>query len=129
MKAKTIKAVLRKKLDAWLETITDESVRKMAGKNAIVTGGCIKLWIGCSREASMRTVLFMAVGLLAGACAPSPYDPYLMQQNQANTGAWGRWMMDRYNPPIVYTYGQPTAPAGPRCYHVTAGGGCAHWGP
>ena len=41
MKAKTIKAVLRKKLDAWLETIDDDSVRKLADKNAIVTGGCI----------------------------------------------------------------------------------------
>lgn len=41
MKAKTIKAVLRKKLDAWLETIEDEKLRKLAKKNTIVTGGCI----------------------------------------------------------------------------------------
>lgn len=41
MKAKTIKAVLRKKLDAWLETIDDEAVRELAAKNSIVTGGCI----------------------------------------------------------------------------------------
>lgn len=41
MKAKTIKAALRKKLDAWLATIEDEDVRKLAKKNTIVTGGCI----------------------------------------------------------------------------------------
>ena len=41
MKAKTIKAVLRKKIDAWLASIEDESVRTLARKNTIVTGGCI----------------------------------------------------------------------------------------
>lgn len=41
MKAKTIKAVLRKKLDAWLDTIEDSDVRALAKKNTIVTGGCI----------------------------------------------------------------------------------------
>lgn len=41
MKAKTIKAVLRKKLDAWLATIENDEVRALAGKNTIVTGGCI----------------------------------------------------------------------------------------
>lgn len=41
MKAKTIKAVLRKKIDEWLASIEDESVRELAAKNAIVTGGCI----------------------------------------------------------------------------------------
>lgn len=41
MKAKTIKAILRKKLDAWLETIEDAEVRALAKKNSIVTGGCI----------------------------------------------------------------------------------------
>lgn len=40
MKAKTIKAVLRKKLDAWLETLP-ESIRDQVRKNTIVTGGCI----------------------------------------------------------------------------------------
>jgi len=41
MKAKTIKAVIRKRIDAWLESIDDESVRDMVAKNTIVTGGCI----------------------------------------------------------------------------------------
>jgi hypothetical protein len=41
MKAKTIKAVLRKKIDDWLESIDDESVRELCKKNTIVTGGSI----------------------------------------------------------------------------------------
>lgn len=41
MKAKTIKAVLRKKIDEWLATIEDESVRPLAKANTIITGGCI----------------------------------------------------------------------------------------
>lgn len=41
MKAKTIKAVLRKKIDEWLATIEDADVREMAAKNTIVTGGAI----------------------------------------------------------------------------------------
>lgn len=41
MKAKTIKSVLRKKVDEWLETIEDDEVRKLANDNTIVTGGCI----------------------------------------------------------------------------------------
>lgn len=41
MKAKTIKAVLRKKIDGWLDSIDDEAVRVIAGNNAIVTGGAI----------------------------------------------------------------------------------------
>jgi hypothetical protein len=41
MKAKTIKAVLHKKTDAWLASIEDDSVRELAAKNTIVTGGCI----------------------------------------------------------------------------------------
>jgi len=41
MKAKTIKAVLRKKIDEWLATIEDEEIRRLVAKNAIVTGGCI----------------------------------------------------------------------------------------
>ena len=41
MKAKTIKAVLRKKIDEWLSSIEDEAVRKIAGENVIVTGGAI----------------------------------------------------------------------------------------
>lgn len=41
MKTKTIKAVLRKKIDDWLESIEDEVVRIMASKSTIVTGGSI----------------------------------------------------------------------------------------
>jgi hypothetical protein len=41
MKAKTIRAVLRKKVDEWLATIEDEAVRVMAANNTIVTGGAI----------------------------------------------------------------------------------------
>lgn len=41
MKAKTIKSVIRRKVDDWLASIEDEEVRKLAAKNTIVTGGCI----------------------------------------------------------------------------------------
>ena len=41
LKAKTIKSVLRNKINAWLETITDEDLRDTCKKEAIVTGGCI----------------------------------------------------------------------------------------
>jgi hypothetical protein len=41
LKSKTIKSVLRRKIDAWLETIDDEILRETCRKEAIVTGGCI----------------------------------------------------------------------------------------
>lgn len=41
LKAKTIKSIIRRKLDAWLETIEDEILRDTCRKEAIVTGGCI----------------------------------------------------------------------------------------
>lgn len=41
MKAKTIKAVIAKKIADWTESIEDEAVRAIAKKNTIVTGGCI----------------------------------------------------------------------------------------
>lgn len=41
MKTKTIKAVLKNKIDEWLTSIEDEGVRKLAKANTIVTGGCI----------------------------------------------------------------------------------------
>lgn len=41
LKAKTIKSILRRKIDAWLETITDEDLRKTCRNEAIVTGGSI----------------------------------------------------------------------------------------
>lgn len=41
MKTKTIEKVIKKKLDAWFATITDDNVRALASKNSIVTGGSI----------------------------------------------------------------------------------------
>lgn len=41
MKAKTIKKVIRSKVDDWLSSIEDDAVRQLAEKNTIVTGGCI----------------------------------------------------------------------------------------
>lgn len=41
MKAKTIKKVIRQKIDDWLATIEDEAVCDLARKNTIVTGGSI----------------------------------------------------------------------------------------
>lgn len=41
LKSKTIKSVLRNKVNAWLETIEDEDLRKACAKEAIVTGGSI----------------------------------------------------------------------------------------
>lgn len=41
MKAKTIKKVLRAKIDQWLATIEDEAVRNLAADSVIVTGGAI----------------------------------------------------------------------------------------
>lgn len=41
MKAKTIRQVLKAKLEEWLATIEDEDVRKLAARDAMVTGGAI----------------------------------------------------------------------------------------
>lgn len=41
LKAKTIKSIIRRKLDAWLDTIADENLRDECRKEAVVTGGCI----------------------------------------------------------------------------------------
>lgn len=41
MKAKTIKKIIRAKIDLWLSSIEDEAVRKLAAANTIVTGGSI----------------------------------------------------------------------------------------
>ena len=41
MKAKTIKQVLRKKLDSWVSTITDAETARVVRNNTIITGGCI----------------------------------------------------------------------------------------
>lgn len=41
MKVKTIKSVLRRKLDAWLASIEDEAVRKLAAEGTTVTAPII----------------------------------------------------------------------------------------
>lgn len=41
MKAKTINAILTKKFDQFLESITDESVKELVKRNTIITGGSI----------------------------------------------------------------------------------------
>lgn len=41
MKRKTIKRILKAKLNSWLESIKDEEVRKIAAENVFVTGGSI----------------------------------------------------------------------------------------
>lgn len=41
MKAKTIKKVIKSKVDDWLASIEDDKVRDLASKNTIITGGCI----------------------------------------------------------------------------------------
>ncbi|AUQ64400.1 hypothetical protein [Phaeobacter inhibens] len=41
LKAKTIKSILRNKVNAWLESIKDEGLRSLCQKEAIVTGGSI----------------------------------------------------------------------------------------
>lgn len=41
LKSKTIKSVLRRKIDAWIATIDDVDLRDACRKEAIVTGGCI----------------------------------------------------------------------------------------
>jgi hypothetical protein len=41
MKVKTINLTINKKFDAWLESITDETVRGLVKKNSVLTGGAI----------------------------------------------------------------------------------------
>jgi hypothetical protein len=41
MRSKTIKAVIQKKINDFLESIKDESLRNLLRKNIIVTGGSI----------------------------------------------------------------------------------------
>ncbi len=41
MKIKTITKSIDKKIEDWLQSITDESLRKEVKKDLIVTGGCI----------------------------------------------------------------------------------------
>jgi len=40
-KSKTIKSIIRRKIDKWLESITDEALRARVAQGTIVTGGCI----------------------------------------------------------------------------------------
>jgi hypothetical protein len=41
MKPKTIKSIIRRKIDDWLESIDQPTLKKRVAKNTIVTGGCI----------------------------------------------------------------------------------------
>lgn len=41
MKVKTINLTVTKKFDAWVESIKDETVRKLVKKNSVLTGGAI----------------------------------------------------------------------------------------
>jgi hypothetical protein len=41
LKAKSIKSIIRRKIDLWLETIEDKELRKQVGRSVIVTGGSI----------------------------------------------------------------------------------------
>ena len=41
MKTKTIKKVIEKKLEAWLDTIEDKKLRNKTRKNILVSGGSI----------------------------------------------------------------------------------------
>jgi hypothetical protein len=41
MNRRAIKSILRSKINSWLESIEDESVRKLVSENIIVTGGAI----------------------------------------------------------------------------------------
>jgi hypothetical protein len=41
MKAKTIKAILTKKINEWIATVEDQPLRELLNKNVIVTGGAI----------------------------------------------------------------------------------------
>lgn len=49
MKSRTIRTVIRKKINEWLQSIEDENVRKMAEKNTIVTGGSIASMLLCEQ--------------------------------------------------------------------------------
>lgn len=40
-KAKTIKAIITKRLNAWVDSVKDEKVKDLLKNNVIVTGGCI----------------------------------------------------------------------------------------
>ena len=41
MQEKTIKSILRRKIDDWCSTIDDQDVKKLVQQNAIVTGGAL----------------------------------------------------------------------------------------
>lgn len=41
MKSKTINKIITKKFNLWLNSISDENVKKLLSKNTIITGGCI----------------------------------------------------------------------------------------
>lgn len=75
MKASTIKLVLKQKIDDWLKTIDNESVRKIAFNNTIVSGGAI-------------------ASMLAGEKV-NDYDIYFKTKDAAEAVA--RYYVDKFN--------------------------------
>jgi len=69
----------------------------------------------------MRLIILSLILIVAG-CALPPPNPYANQN-------WAAYMQGP-PPPNSFAYQPAPQPyAGPRCYHVMANGGCAHWGP
>ncbi len=75
MKSATIKLVLKKKIEDWIETIHDDSVKKLVTKNTIVSGGAI-------------------ASMLAGEKV-NDYDIYF--RNKETTEAVARYYVDLFN--------------------------------
>lgn len=79
-------------------------------------------------------ILSIALAATTAACAPSdPYAPGPSMYDRAAMMSASAQMLQG-PPPQQPIFAQPFAPApapyqGPRCYHVMANGGCAHWGP
>lgn len=90
MRAKTIKAVIRKKVDDWMASIDDETVAGLVAKNTIVTGGCI-------------------ASMLLGEKV-NDFDAYFRTQEAAE--AVGRYYVDKFkqNPPPRFAESGVTVP-------------------
>jgi hypothetical protein len=75
MKSATIKLVLKKKIEDWIETIHDDAVKKLVSNNTIVSGGAI-------------------ASMLAGEKV-NDYDIYF--RNKETTEAVARYYVDLFN--------------------------------
>ena len=82
MKRKTIRKVLRQKIEDWLKSIDDDSVRQVAKENVIVTGGSI-------------------TSMLLGEPI-NDFDIYLRTKESTTTLAnhYCKWFIDLNNPQI-----------------------------